>query len=72
MSIYKDTANLNDRFHEAIKTGRIRAYFQPIIRSLTQQVMGVEALARWFKPDGSMLSPAEFIPELEQNGFIFE
>lgn len=72
MSIYKDKTNLNDRFHEAIKAGQIRAYFQPIIRSLTQQVMGVEALARWFKPDGSMLSPADFIPGLEQSGLIFD
>jgi len=72
MSICKDEGNLKDRFHEAIRNGQIRAYFQPIIRSLTQQMMGAEALARWFYPDGSMLSPADFIPELEQNGLIFE
>ncbi len=71
MSIY-DQVNLTDRFYEAIGNGQIRAYFQPIIRSLTQQILGVEALARWFKPDGNMLSPADFIPELEQNGLIFE
>ena len=70
MSIYN--INLEERFHEAIRDGRIRAFFQPVIRSLTQQIMGVEALARWFRPDGSMLSPADFIPELEQNGLIFE
>ena len=70
MSIYN--VNLEDRFHEAVRNGHICAYFQPVIRSLTQQVMGVEALARWVNPDGSMLSPADFIPELEQNGLIFE
>ncbi len=64
--------NLKDRFHDAIRNGQIRAYFQPVIRSLTQQIIGVEALARWFNPDGSMLSPADFIPDLEQNGLIFE
>ena len=72
MRIYRDTANFKDHFHEAIKNGWIRAYFQPIIRSLTQQIMDVEALARWYNPDGSILSPADFIPQLEQNGLIFE
>ena len=67
----KDTG-LADRFHDAVGSGRIRAYFQPVFRSLTQQIMGVEALARWFGRDGSMLSPADFIPELEQSGLIFE
>ena len=50
----------------------IRAWFQPVFRSLTQQIMGAEALARWFDPDGTMLSPADFIPQLEQSGLIFE
>ena len=59
-------------FHEAIDSGRIRAYFQPIIRSLTQRIMGVESLARWYKPDGRMLSPAEFIPDLERHELINE
>jgi len=68
----KEKESLVARFHEAVSNGRIRAYYQPVVRSLTQQVMGVEALARWFLPDGSMLSPAEFIPELEKSGLIFE
>ena len=64
--------NFTDRFHEALGNGMIRAWFQPVIRSLTQQIVGVEALARWFDPDGSMFSPAEFIPDLERSGLIFE
>ena len=67
-----DKVNFTNRFHEAIDSGLIRAYFQPIIRSLTQQVMGIESLARWFRPDGRMLSPADFIPDLERYGLIYE
>ncbi len=67
-----DKVAFTNRFHEAIDNGLIRAYFQPIIRSLTQRIMGVESLARWFKPDGSMLSPAEFIPDLERYELINE
>ena len=64
--------NLAEQFHEALREGRIRAYFQPIIRSLTQRVMGLETLARWFEPDGKMIAPDAFIPSMEQSGLIFE
>ena len=67
-----DKVIFTNRFHKAIDSGLIRAYFQPIVRSLTQQIMGVESLARWFKPDGGMLSPADFIPDLESFGLIYE
>lgn len=69
---WKSEADFADRFHEALGNGGIRAWFQPVFRSLTQQIMGAEALARWFDPDGNMLSPADFIPQLEQGGLIFE
>ncbi len=69
---WKSDADFADRFHEALGNGGIRAWFQPVFRSLTQQIMGAEALARWFDPDGNMLSPADFIPQLEQGGLIFE
>jgi EAL domain-containing protein (putative c-di-GMP-specific phosphodiesterase class I) len=67
-----DKLDFTNRFHKAIDCGLIRAFFQPIVRSLTQQFMGVESLARWFRPDGSMLSPADFIPDLERHGLIYE
>ena len=67
-----DKVDFTTHFHEAVDSGRIRAYFQPVIRSLTQRIMGVESLARWFKPDGCMLSPAEFIPDLERYDLIHE
>ena len=67
-----DKVEFTRRFHEAIDSGLIRAFFQPVVRSLTQRIMGVESLARWFKPDGDMLSPADFIPDLERYELINE
>ena len=67
-----DKFEFTNRFHEAIDSGLIRAYYQPIIRSLTQRIIGVEALARWFNPDGGMVSPADFIPDLERYELIYE
>ena len=58
-------------FPAALESGMIRAFFQPVFRSMTQQIIGVESLARWFRPDGTVLSPADFIPALERTGLIF-
>ena len=68
---YSTPEDFAKRFPEALESGLIRACFQPVFRSLTQQIFGVEALARWYQPDGSMISPDRFIPVLEQNGLIF-
>lgn len=69
---YSTAENLLKSFPDALEKGSIQAYFQPVFRSLTQQIIGVEALARWFQPDGSVISPDHFIPVLEQSGLIFQ
>jgi diguanylate cyclase (GGDEF)-like protein/PAS domain S-box-containing protein len=40
-------------------------HYQPIISLRTGRVERVEALLRWRKPDGSLMSPGEFIPVVE-------
>lgn len=54
----------------AIAAGEIRPYFQPIVSRGDGQLVGVEALARWMKPDGTVIEPAKFIPEAEASGLI--
>ncbi len=46
------------------------AYLQPKISLATGKIIGAEALARWIKPDGSMVMPGQFIEISEKNGFI--
>jgi len=55
---------------QALQAGDIQLYYQPKISSLTGQLMGCEALARWWRADGSYVSPAEFVPIAEQTGLI--
>ena len=57
---------------QALEKGYIQPVFQPIYRSITGQIVCAEALARWYDPDKGMLSPADFIPALENNGLIVD
>lgn len=60
-----------EHFEEAVETGRIKAFFQPIIRTMTGCVCCAEALARWEDPTCGLLSPADFIPSLERHDLIY-
>ncbi|MFW6280913.1 MAG: EAL domain-containing protein, partial [Halanaerobium sp.] len=64
--------------HHKIKTKLIRAikndefviYYQPYYNGHTQSLYGLEALIRWQDPDKGLMSPAEFIPILEESHLI--
>lgn len=49
----------------AIKEGWIKVYYQAIVRTANGKVSDEEALARWVDPEKGFLSPAQFIPALE-------
>ena len=55
---------------EALEKGWVRAYFQPVVWSDTHDLCGAEALARWIDPIYGFLSPADFIPVLEDTRLI--
>ena len=57
---------------EAIENHWIQVYYQPVIRTLTGELCGMEALARWVDPQIGFLSPASFIPVLEQVRLIHQ
>ncbi|ETX12315.1 diguanylate phosphodiesterase [Marinomonas ushuaiensis DSM 15871] len=60
---------LSDRLVTAIDDNELRLVFQPIVKSKTEEVVGLEALLRW-RLDGEEVSPVEFIPIAEQYGMI--
>ena len=67
-----DAAYLTERFDEALKNGFIRAFFQPIYRSMTGNMMCAESLARWIDPEYGVINPGLFITVLESEDKIFE
>lgn len=56
--------------HEAIKNDEFVLYYQPQIDLNSGDIIGAEALIRWVKRDGQIISPADFIPIAEKNGSI--
>jgi sensor c-di-GMP phosphodiesterase-like protein len=56
----------------AMKAGEFVPYFQPIVDIRSGRLRGAEVLVRWRKPDGTVVSPAAFIPLAESSGLIIE
>lgn len=54
------------RIDDAIKNGWIKVYFQPVVRSLTEDACSMESLVRWIDPEIGFLPPDRFISVLEE------
>ena len=61
-----------DNLDRAISEHWIKVYYQPIVRASNGRVCDEEALARWDDPERGMLSPAAFIPALEDAHLIYK
>jgi len=57
---------------QALGAGQFRLYYQPKVDCRQGRIIGAEALIRWQHPTLGMLSPAEFIPLLEESDLAFE
>ncbi len=60
---------------DALENEDLTIFYQPQFNLNTGEIIGAEALLRWWKKDnskegGSFISPAEFIPIAEQSGLI--
>lgn len=56
----------------ALDNHELKAYYQPQYDAITNKLVGAEALVRWIKPDGSVIMPGSFIPQLEEDNAILE
>lgn len=59
-------------FYGAMGDERITFHVQPQCRLSDGKIVGAEALVRWIREDGTVISPGRFVPFLEENGFITE
>lgn len=61
---------LDDDLRRALEEGDFSLNYQPLVDAESSDIVAVEALIRWTKPDGEMVGPNIFIPVAEETGLI--
>jgi len=67
---FEENKNLEKELKKALYTEGIIPYFQPKVDLQTNDIVGLEALARWIHPKRGIISPVVFIPLAEKTGLI--
>lgn len=68
----KMEAYLVEHVDEAVSSGWIKTFYQPVIRPLSSRVASMEALVRWQDPNYGLLMPGAFINVLEQHHLMIK
>lgn len=63
--------SITSTMESALANSQFAVYLQPKYRASDSQLCGAEALVRWIHPEWGFMSPGEFIPLFERNGFIY-
>jgi len=61
---------LDRALQDALRESQFTLHYQPLVDIASRRVVSLEALLRWRHPEFGAVSPAEFIPILEENGLI--
>ncbi|GAU77272.1 EAL domain-containing protein [Fusibacter sp. 3D3] len=69
---FMNRINLENDLKKAVQNKELRLYYQPQVFSSDGTIRGAEALVRWQHPNGTLISPAVFIPLAEDLGIIRE
>lgn len=71
---FKDTLYnrkfIEENMQAAITERQFMMYLQPKYSIAKNEIIGAEALIRWHHPERGMIYPDQFIPIIEENGFI--
>ncbi|MFP4199003.1 MAG: putative bifunctional diguanylate cyclase/phosphodiesterase, partial [Halanaerobium sp.] len=66
----KEFTKIEAKLDRAVKNDEFIVYYQPYYRGENESLYGMEALIRWEDPERGIISPAEFIPILENSQLI--
>ena len=66
----KSRKRLEDDLREALAGDQFHIAYQPVVGTLSERIVGYEALLRWEHPTRGLVSPSEFIPVAEDCGLI--
>jgi diguanylate cyclase (GGDEF)-like protein len=68
--VASDRAHMEGNLRRAVQLDQFEVHYQPIVWLASGEAVGVEALVRWRREDGTLIPPAEFIPVAEDMGLI--
>lgn len=68
--LFRSEVAIGTDLHHALEDEDLEVYFQPQVDLRTNQVVGLEALARWSHPRRGAVEPTEFIPVAERTNLI--
>lgn len=63
---------LEDNMKKALSNHEFVMFLQPKYSISQNKMVGAEALVRWMHPERGMISPMDFVPLFEQNGFVIK
>lgn len=63
---------IEEDMKNALLDNQFVMFLQPKYSISSNRIIGAEALARWIHPEKGMISPADFVPVFEENGFILK
>lgn len=69
---WRPESEANDEFIAAISNGEFIPFYQPVMDIESLRLRGCEVLMRWRRPNGTIVSPGQFMAYAENNGHIFD
>ncbi|HEY3798980.1 MAG TPA: bifunctional diguanylate cyclase/phosphodiesterase [Caulobacteraceae bacterium] len=71
-SVTKRRLTIETGLEQALRDGKFRMVYQPIVKAQSGGILGFEALVRWDSDELGTVSPAEFVPVAEETGLILD
>lgn len=61
---------MDDELRKALTNEEFVVHYQPLVDAESREIVAIESLIRWERPDGQQVGPNVFIPVAEESGLI--